>query len=313
MITVTNLTKRYGATVAVDGVSFTLQPGTVTGFLGHNGAGKSTTLRLICGLVRPTAGTAVVDGVAYRDLPRPAATVGTLLDASAVHPGRTGRDHLRVLAGACGVPLARADALLEQVGLAAAARRRVGGYSLGMRQRLGLAGAVLTDPPVLLLDEPATGLDPEGIRWMRGFLREKAAQGCTVLLSSHLLGEVAQTVDRVVVLHGGRLVADDTVDGLLHRVSGDVLVRTTAPDILRRAVTQAGWTARTTAADTLVVSGPASPDEVGVVAGHVGAPVLELRAEAAGLEDAFFALTSSASPTPSTDSADHRNRQEAIR
>jgi ABC-2 type transport system ATP-binding protein len=292
MITVTDLTKRYGPTVAVDGVSFTLQPGTVTGFLGHNGAGKSTTLRMICGLVRPTTGTATIDGRRYRDLPHPAATVGTLLDAAAVHPGRTGRNHLRVLAGACGVGLSRADELLEQVGLTVAARRRVGGYSLGMRQRLGLAGAMLTDPPVLLLDEPATGLDPEGIRWMRGFLREQAARGRTVLLSSHLLAEVAQTVDRVVVLHAGRLVADDDVDGLLGRIGADVVVRSHQPAALLTAVAQAGWTAQATGPDTLVVSGPTSPDELGLVAAQAGVPVLELRRESAGLENAFFALTS---------------------
>jgi len=208
MIRIDALTKRYGDLIAVDSLSFELEPGTVTGFLGPNGAGKSTTLRMLTGLAKPTAGTATISGRRYSDIPKPQWTVGTLLDASAVHPGRRGRDHLRVLAATVGAPARRVDEVLEQVGLQQAGRRRVKGYSLGMRQRLGVAAALLTDPPVLVLDEPAIGLDPEGIRWLRVLLRGRAAQGATVLVSSHLLAEVAQTVDRVLILDRGRLVAD---------------------------------------------------------------------------------------------------------
>ena len=203
MITVSGLTKQYGERTVVDDVSFTLEPGTVTGFLGPNGAGKTTTMRMITGLVPATPGTALVDGRPYAALPNPGAVMGTLLDAAAVHPGRTGRTHLRLLADASGVPATRVDEVLELVGLADAGGRRIGGYSLGMRQRLGIAGALLADPPVLMFDEPANGLDPEGIRWMRALLRGHAARGGTVLLSSHLLGEVEHTVDRLLVI-GGR-------------------------------------------------------------------------------------------------------------
>ncbi|HZB50160.1 MAG TPA: ATP-binding cassette domain-containing protein, partial [Mycobacteriales bacterium] len=190
MITVTGLTKRYGDRAVVDGVSFAVEPGTVAGFLGPNGAGKTTTMRMITGLVPPSAGEALVDGRRYADLPNPAAVMGTLLDAGAVHPGRTGRAHLRILADTIGVPARRVDEVLERVGLADAARRRIGGYSLGMRQRLGIAGALLADPPVLMFDEPANGLDPEGIRWMRDLLKGLAGAGRTVLVSSHLLSEM---------------------------------------------------------------------------------------------------------------------------
>lgn len=208
MIRIDALSKRYGGLLAVDSLTFELAPGTVTGFLGPNGAGKSTTLRVLTGLAAPTAGTATVGGRRYVDIPNPQWTVGALLDASAVHPGRSGRDHLRVLATTVGVPARRVDEVLEEVGLERAGRRRVKGYSLGMRQRLGVAAALLTDPPVLVLDEPAIGLDPEGIRWLRLLLRGRAANGGTVLVSSHLLGEVTQTVDRVLILDRGRLVAD---------------------------------------------------------------------------------------------------------
>src|SRR5437764_2574787 len=215
MITVTGLTKKYGGRTVVDDVSFSLEPGTVTGFLGPNGAGKTTTMRMLTGLVPPTAGTALVDGRPYAELPNPGAVMGTLLDAGAVHPGRTGRTHLRLLAAAIGVPATRVDEVLESVGLTEAAGRRVRGYSLGMRQRLGIAAALLADPPVLMFDEPANGLDPEGIRWMRSLLRAHAARGGTVLLSSHLLGEVEHTVDRLLVIGAGRIVADGPVASLL--------------------------------------------------------------------------------------------------
>ena len=215
MITVSGLTKKYGDRTVVDDVSFTLEPGTVTGFLGPNGAGKTTTMRMITGLVPASAGSALVDGRPYAAVSNPGSVMGTLLDAGAVHPGRTGRTHLRLLADAIGVPASRVDEVLELVGLPDAAGRRIKGYSLGMRQRLGIAGALLADPPVLMFDEPANGLDPEGIRWMRGLLRGHAARGGTVLLSSHLLGEVEHTVDRLLVIGAGRIVADGPVASLL--------------------------------------------------------------------------------------------------
>ena len=205
-VTVEGLSKRYGAVTAVDGVSFEVPPGRVTAFLGPNGAGKTTTLRMVLGLARPSAGRALLDGVPYQRLQRPRRVVGAVLENTAAHPGRRGRDHLRVLARATGAGEARVDEVLERVGLSAAdSRRRVGGYSLGMRQRLGIAGALLGDPQVLVLDEPANGLDPGGMAWLRGLLRGLAGQGRTVLVSSHVLSEVAQTADDVVVLHRGVL------------------------------------------------------------------------------------------------------------
>jgi len=203
------LSKRFGEVVAVDSASFALQAGTVTGFLGPNGAGKTTTLRLLLGLIEPTAGEALVFGRRYRDLDRPSRNVGAVLESGDFHPGRKGRDHLRALALAAELPESRVDEVLELVELNGAARRRVSGYSLGMRQRLGLAGALLGDPDLLVLDEPANGLDPEGMHWLRGFLRGFAAQGRTVLISSHVLAEVAQTVDQVIVINRGRIVAND--------------------------------------------------------------------------------------------------------
>ena len=209
VIEIQSLTKRFGGTTAVDDLSFRVEPGVVTGFLGPNGAGKTTTLRTLVGLVQPTSGSATFDGKRYVELEKPLHTVGTALEAASFHPGRTGRDHLRVVGAAAGIPTARVDEVLAWVGLADAATRRVGGYSLGMRQRLGLAFALLGDPGVLVLDEPINGLDPEGIRWMRSFLRDLAAQGRTVLVSSHLLSEVQQTVDRLVIISQGRLVYEE--------------------------------------------------------------------------------------------------------
>jgi ABC-2 type transport system ATP-binding protein len=216
-VAVDRLTKRYGATVAVDDLSFTVPAGSVTGFIGPNGAGKTTTLRALLGLTRPTAGRATFDGVPYAALADPARTVGAVLEHDPFHPGRSGRDHLRVLATASGVALARVDVVLGLVGLAAAARRPAGGYSLGMRRRLALAAALLGDPPVLLLDEPANGLDPLGMRWLRDLLGAHAARGATVLVSSHLLAEVALIADRVVVVDRGRLVASGLVGELTAR------------------------------------------------------------------------------------------------
>jgi ABC-2 type transport system ATP-binding protein len=291
MITVSGLTKKYGDRTVVDDVSFTLEPGTVTGFLGPNGAGKTTTMRMMTGLVAPTAGAAVVDGRRYADLPNPGAVIGTLLDASAVHPGRTGAVHLRLLADTIGVPAARVDEVLELVGLTDAARRRIGGYSLGMRQRLGLAGALLAEPPVLVFDEPANGLDPEGIRWMRALLRGHAARGGTVLLSSHLLTEVEHTVDRLLVIGDGRIVADAPVAELL---GGDgTVVRAVDPAALTRSLETAGFTVQSGSDGELIVPGT-DPFQVGTVAAAAGIALVDLRPVQRGLEDLFFSLTTAA-------------------
>ncbi len=216
-IVVAGLTKRFGSLVAVDDLSFEVEPGTVTGCLGPNGAGKTTTLRMLLGLVTPTSGTATIAGLTYHELAAPKATVGAMLEASGFHPGRTAANHLKVIATAAGLSASRVDEVLAEVDLSDAAGRRVGKFSLGMRQRLGLAGALLGDPEVLVLDEPGNGLDPEGIRWLRGFLRRYAEQGRTVLISSHALAEVAQTVDRVVIIARGRLVAHSTLAELTQR------------------------------------------------------------------------------------------------
>ena len=215
-VSVRGLTKRFGSVYAVQDLTFEVPPGQVTGFLGPNGAGKTTTLRMLLGLVAPSAGVALVDGRRYAELPRPRHTVGAVLEATGFHPGRRARDHLRILAEAGGAPPGRVPEVLERVGLAAAAGRRVGGYSLGMRQRLGLAGALLCDPQVLVLDEPGNGLDPAGLAWLRELMRELAAEGRTVLVSSHLLAEVRQTADRVVIVHEGRL----RYAGPLHDLAG---------------------------------------------------------------------------------------------
>jgi ABC-2 type transport system ATP-binding protein len=209
------LTKRFADVLAVEDVAFTTEPGTITGFLGPNGAGKTTTLRMLLGLVNPTSGTATIDGHAYRELPRPRHTIGAVLESSEPYPGRTARQHLRIEALAADAPGFRIDEVLRLVALEPASNRRVGAFSLGMRQRLALATALLCDPPILVLDEPANGLDPEGVRWLRRFLRELADQGRTILVSSHILAEVAQIVDRVLIMDHGRLIADDTVDELL--------------------------------------------------------------------------------------------------
>jgi ABC-2 type transport system ATP-binding protein len=212
MISVAHLTKSFGSVRAVDDLSFTVRPGSVTGFLGPNGAGKTTTLRMILGLVTPDSGTATIGDVAYVDLPSPITKVGAVLEATSFHPGRTARVHLQALCLAASLSLDRVDHVLDEVDLVAAADRRVGGFSLGMRQRLALASALLGDPGVLILDEPANGLDPAGIHWLRGFLRALAAGGCTVLVSSHVLTEMALTADRVLIVDGGRLIADRAVD-----------------------------------------------------------------------------------------------------
>ncbi|MEV4411674.1 ATP-binding cassette domain-containing protein [Catellatospora sp. NPDC049609] len=289
MIEVAHLTKRYGAQVAVDDVSFTCEPGTVTGFLGPNGAGKSTTMRMICGLTPPTGGHATVAGQPYRRLPNPGREVGLLLDASAQHPGRTGRETLALAAQLLGVPASRAGELLALVDLSpAAARKRVGNYSLGMRQRLGLAQALLGGPRVLILDEPANGLDPEGIYWMRGLLRDFADRGGTVLLSSHLLREVEAVADRLVMIGKGRIVAQGAKDDLL--AGSGTRVRALDPDALRHALAAAGLAHSPAPGGALLVDGDA--EAVGRAAAAAGVVLLELGSRGAhGLEEMFLSLT----------------------
>jgi ABC-2 type transport system ATP-binding protein len=288
VIEVENLSKRFGKTQAVAGLSFRVEPGTITGFLGPNGAGKSTTLRSILGLVHPDAGRAVVLGVPYRRLDRPLHRVGAVLEASEVHPGRTGRNHLRVLATAAGLPRSRVDEVLTLVELTAGGGRRVKGYSLGMRQRLGLAAAMLGDPEVLVLDEPANGLDPAGIRWLRDLLRALAAQGRTILVSSHVLAEVAQTVDRVVIIHRGRLIQQASIAEVLAGAQGATRVRT--PDAARLRELLAAEGVEVNDADgVLLVDLP--PERVGEIAAQHGVVLHELTVERATLEEVFLELT----------------------
>jgi ABC-2 type transport system ATP-binding protein len=288
-IEVDGLTKVYGAVRAVDNLSFTVRSGAVTGFLGPNGAGKTTTLRMVLGLARPTAGHATVLGRSYRDLDEPARTVGANLEIAGAHPGRSGRDHLRALAAMAGLPNGRVDEVLDLVELGAAARRRAGKYSMGMRQRLGLAATLLGDPSVLVLDEPANGLDPQGIRWLRDFLRAMAAEGRTVLVSSHVLAEVAQTVDDVVVIHRGRLVEQGPVARLT--ASRAVTVRSPRADELLAALEREGLAARREDDGALLVD-DAEAARVGDIAHAAGLPLHELTPRSKSLEEAFFALTS---------------------
>ncbi|HET7519689.1 MAG TPA: ABC transporter ATP-binding protein [Actinomycetes bacterium] len=289
-ISVQGLTKRFGDVLAVDQLDFGVDPGTVTGFLGPNGAGKTTTLRMLLGLVAPTSGTATIGGRPYRELADPARRVGAVLEASGFHPGRTARDHLRVLVTAAGLAPGRVDEVLEQTGLAAAGRRRVGGFSLGMRQRLGLAAALLGDPEVLILDEPANGLDPEGVRWLRGLVRGLADQGRTVLVSSHVLAEVAQTVDQVVIIDRGRLVAQSTLTALTAGADRTVRVRTPQPEALRDLLAARGATVTLDGPDQLVVAG-ATTEQVGQAAAAGGVVLHEMRFERSNLEDVFLELT----------------------
>jgi ABC-2 type transport system ATP-binding protein len=289
MITIENLTKQYGSTLAVDDVSFTASPGRVTGFLGPNGAGKSTTLRIMVGLTRPDAGSATIAGRRYVDLPNPGLEVGVLLDASAQHAGRTGREILTLAQQFMGLPRARVEEMLEIVSLTTTeASRRVGEYSLGMRQRLGIATALIGDPEVLILDEPANGLDPAGIRWMRDLLRGYADRGGTVLLSSHLLHEIEVIADDIVMIGHGRIVSMGTKAELLHE-AGTVVG---AADLLalELALTQRGLSATTSDGSTLHTDAAAAL--VGQVAFDAGIPLTELRAaSSAGLEDTFLQLT----------------------
>ncbi|GAA3071438.1 ATP-binding cassette domain-containing protein [Streptomyces roseofulvus] len=298
-IEIKNLTKEYGGrttTRAVDDLTFRVEPGRVTGFLGPNGAGKSTTMRLVLGLDRPTSGTATVGGRLYTTLDEPLRTVGALLDAQAAHPSRTGRDHLRFLAASNGLPARRVDEVLAETGLEPAARRRIRGYSLGMRQRLGIAAALLGDPRVLMLDEPANGLDPEGIVWIRELLRRLAAEGRTVLVSSHLMNETATFADHLVVLGRGRLLADvPTREFIDAHSQARVRVRTGDPVRLRATLLAKGWTVGASAdADGRWVVEGASAEEIGAVTAREGIPVFELADERASLEQAYLALTSDA-------------------
>ena len=276
--------------LAVDRLDFEVDPGTVTGFLGPNGAGKTTTLRMLLGLVAPTSGAATIDGRPYRELADPARRVGAVLEQSGFHPGRSARDHLRVLATAAGLAPARIDEVLEQTGLAAAARRRVGGFSLGMRQRLGLAAALLGDPDVLVLDEPANGLDPEGVHWLRGLVRGLADQGRTVLVSSHLLAEVAQTVDQVVIIDRGRLGDQATLAALTAGADRTVRVRTAQPEALRGLLVARGATVTLDGPEQLLVGG-VTAEQVGQAAAASGVVLHEMRFERSNLEDVFLELT----------------------
>ncbi len=289
VVSARSLTKRFGKLTAVEDLSFDLEAGTVTGFLGPNGAGKTTTLRMLLGLARPTSGEASVLGTQYRSLEHPARRVGAVLEATDFHPGRSGRNHLRTLAAAEGIPANRVDEALRLVELESAATRRVKGYSLGMRQRLGLAAALLGEPELLILDEPANGLDPEGVRWLRDFLRAFAAEGKTVLVSSHVLAEVAQTADRIVIINRGRLVIESALGELTARVGGGVLVRSPQPGELQRALV--GLDVVEAAANELVVRG-ATTEQVGELAAAAGVVLHELTRQDSSLEEVFLQLTS---------------------
>jgi ABC-2 type transport system ATP-binding protein len=289
-----SLSKRFGKLLAVDGLSFALEAGTITGFLGPNGAGKTTTLRMLLGLAAPTSGRALVFDKLYADLEQPALRVGAVLEATDFHPGRSGRDHLRALSRAADLPDSRVDEVLKLVELQSASGRRVKGYSLGMRQRLGLAAALLGEPELLILDEPANGLDPEGVRWLRDFLRSFAAGERTVLISSHVLAEVAQTVDQVLIINHGKLVIESSLEQLTLRVGGSVRIRTPEPakleEALRRRQVETAM-----GEHGLLVHG-ATTEQVGDIAFAAGVPVHELVAEGSSLEEIFLELT--AEPRP---------------
>jgi ABC-2 type transport system ATP-binding protein len=291
MIVAENLSKDFGAKHAVSDVTFTVQPGRVTGFLGPNGAGKSTTMRMIVGLDNPTRGRVTVDGQDYRRLRSPLTEVGVLLDAKAVHTGRSARNHLRALAATHGIPVSRVDEVIAQTGLESVARKRAGGFSLGMGQRLGIAAALLGDPKTLILDEPVNGLDPEGVRWVREFVRYLAAEGRTVLLSSHLMSEMAITADHIIVLGRGRVLADAPVAELVRDwTRNNVRVRTPRLDDLVPALAGAGVEVVQTAPGVADVSGM-SAELIGDTAARIGIPIHELTPQSGSLEEAYLALT----------------------
>ncbi len=292
-IEVTGLSKRFGETVAVERLSFSVAAGRIVGFLGPNGAGKTTTMRALLGLVRPTAGTATIDGRHYAELEHPAQTVGALLDGDDLHPGRSGRNHLRVLARAAGVAPARVDELLRLVELTGAADRRAGDYSMGMRQRLGLAAALLGDPHVLVLDEPANGLDPQGIRWLRNFLRSQAGEGRAILVSSHVLAEISQIADDVVVINHGRSVLQASLAELMAQRNGGM--RVAGPGVARLAeVLRADGAQVQPAAAGAIVVADRTGEQIGRMIAANGIVVSELMADGDSLEDVFFELTGSA-------------------
>ena len=311
MIEVDGLTKRYGDTTAVDDLAFEVRPGRVTGFLGPNGAGKSTTMRMILGLDRPTSGRALVAGRPYHRLPQPLREVGALLESDALHPGRSARNHLRAAARSNSIPLARVDEVLEQVGLAGVARRRVKSYSLGMRQRLGIAGALLGDPGVLLFDEPVNGLDADGVRWVRDLVRGLAAEGRTVLVSSHLMSEMQRTADHLLVIGRGRLIADAPIGEVLagNRAS-TVRVRTPQPEALAAHLAKLGAHVEQDGDRELVVAG-VSAERIGDAALEVRVPVHGLADVESSLEQAYMELTAgdvqfaaSSAPAPSDSPTD---------
>jgi ABC-2 type transport system ATP-binding protein len=291
MIELTGLTKVFGTTRAVDDLTCSVEPGVVTGFLGPNGAGKTTTMRLILGLDHPTAGTATIDGKRYRELRDPLRTVGALLDARQAHPNRTARNHLRWIAATNRIPVKRVDEVLDMVGLISVAGRNAGALSLGMGQRLGIAGALLGDPPVLLFDEPVNGLDPEGIRWVRTLMRTLAGQGRTVFVSSHLLAEMANTADRLIVIGKGKLIASTTVAEFVGASGADtVRVRSPQLETLRRVLTDAGLTAEADHGAALLVRG-AAIEVIGDLAARNAITLHELSTKSASLEEAYMKLT----------------------
>jgi ABC-2 type transport system ATP-binding protein len=292
VIEVRHLAKRFGPATVVDGLSFEVGAGTVTGFLGPNGAGKTTTLRMLLGLVRPTSGQAVIWGKPYRELGHRRRRVGAVLEASGFHPGRTVADHLRVRCAATGTGRSRIGAVLADTGLGELAGRRAGSLSLGERQRLGLAGALLGDPEVLILDEPANGLDPAGVLWLRGFLRRLGDQGRTVLVSSHILAEVAQFADRAVVIDRGRLISAGPVTELVKAARQAVVVRTPRAEALRAALASEGAVVLAVAPDRLEITGLGT-EQVATLAAALGIPIFEMTADAGSLEEAFLRLTAS--------------------
>ncbi len=290
-IEVTGLRKRFGAAVALDGMSFTVTPGQVTGFVGPNGAGKSTTMRVILGLDAADQGSALIGGRPYASLRHPLSHVGALLDAAALQPSRSARNHLLWLAHSQGLGAKRVDEVIGQAGLQSAVRRKAGGFSLGMRQRLGIAAALLGDPPVLMMDEPFNGMDPEGIVWMRGFLRALAGQGRAVLVSSHLMSELQDTADHLVVVGRGKVIADTSVADLLTAASGDrVTLRTTTRPEAMTVLAHAGATVAATDRDTLIVSGLAA-EKIVTLLGESAVPFSEVSAHRATLEEAYMDLT----------------------
>jgi ABC-2 type transport system ATP-binding protein len=293
MLQIDHLTKRYGSTLAIDDLSFDVKAGVVTGFLGPNGSGKSTTMRIILGLDHPSKGRAIVNGKNYSELKEPLRDVGALLDAKAVHPGRTARNHLRALAASNKIKKSRVDEVLDFVGITSVANKRVGDYSLGMSQRLGIAAALLGDPGILLFDEPVNGLDPEGIRWIRDFFRSLANEGRTVFVSSHLMSEMAVSADQIIVIGRGRFITQGSIDDLTATVNGTVYVRASDIKKLSAAISSQHGTVHEENDQALTV-GDLTSDQIGQIAFNAGITVLELTPQRASLEDVFMDLTADA-------------------